>query len=212
LGYPAIEYRSGSGSRGYDWGALAEIGTIDVPSSGELQADFDLSGKLPARIELALKVHGLPGAKANVSVMSTDEQPRNAAIALDKQGLGRSGAFPPGGVHFAVFGPHEEWTWCPKQTWTVASGQTLHLELDAASGAPLAHEEVLVVPDDDIASQRAQHTDQDGRLTLHLEPGRYRIEFGFEKGKDVRSPYTDVVLDWSETSATPQKIAVVKKR
>ncbi|MBK7641770.1 MAG: hypothetical protein IPJ19_01760 [Planctomycetes bacterium] len=103
-------------------------------------------------------------------------------------------------------------------------GQTLHLELDApivegelqlvdaASGAPLAHEELLVVPDEDIAASRVQTTDKDGRLTLHLEPGRYRIEFGFEKGKDVRSPYVDLVLDWSEASATPQKLAVAHKR
>ena len=224
LGYPAIEYRSGSGSRGYDWGALVELGSVDVPSSGELQADFDLAGKLPARIELALKVHGKPGAKSNVCVMSTDEQPRNAAIALDQRGLGRSGAFPPGGVHFAVFGPREEWTWYPKETWTVAGGQTLHLDLDApivegevqlvdaASGTPLAREEVLVVPDEDVASSHVLTTDKDGRFTLHLEPGRYRIEFGFEKGKDVRSPYDDVVLDWSEASATAQEIAVARKR
>jgi len=224
LGYPAIEYRSGSGSRAYDWGALDELGEVEVPTSGELHVEFDLAGKLPARIELDLKVHGKPGANANVSVMSTDEQRRSAAIALDTHGLGRSGAFPPGSVHFAIFGAHEEWTWCPEETWTVTSGETLHVELDApivegevqlvdaAGGTPLARVEVLVVSDNDVASQRALRTDNEGRLHLNLEPGRHRIEFGMQKGKDARSPYADVVLDWSEASSTPQKIAVLRRR
>jgi len=227
LGYPAIEYRSGSGSRAYDWGAQYELGTVEVPARGESHVEFDLAGRLPGRIELELKVHGKPGANSNVSVMSTDELPRKGAIALDGKGMGLSGPLPPGGVRFAVFGARDEWTWSPEETWTVASGETLHLALDApivegvvqlvdvSGGAPLAGKGVFVVPDEDVIDQQVLTTDKDGRLSLFLAPGHYRIKFGLEDGPDgkgARSPYADVVLDWSEASATAQKIEVARTR
>jgi hypothetical protein len=160
-------------------------------------------------------------------VLSADDDPRDAFVDLDSHGRGISGFLPPGKVRLVVSGPREQWYWYPQESWSIPSGETLHIALDApivegtvrlvdaATGMAIARKEVLVGPAGDVAESHLLKTDAEGRITLALVQGRCCIQFCLEDGptgEGVPSPYEDLTFQWNDAPEAGLRLEVPRKR
>lgn len=80
------------------------------------------------------------------------------------------------------------------------------LIVDNDTQTPRAKEPVLILSygnDGKIASKRTYITNEDGKLDLKLERGKYRAEFAYVSGKDL-----DNFLDFEVTNSIPEQLTM----
>jgi hypothetical protein len=181
------------------------LGEVELPEGEVVHAVFD-SASSPGAAEVTVLVDGAPAGGLKVLLVTPGGDDENASAGTDPAGVAHMPAFP-GTYSVRVEDEDGGWSSVDPVPLTVRAGETSTalvplvfvaaelLCVDAASGAPLASQELLLTTPSSTVWTRRQglRTDSGGRLTLRIPTGEYRLA---RAGQSTTTPLT-----WTATGA-----------
>jgi hypothetical protein len=193
------------------------LGPVDVAAGAVTTKELDVRATGPGALDFALLVDGRTAERCEIALTPRTGSFASSVVRTNADGLASSGLLLPGEYGLAITGPGGAWSWAAPEKAEVRSGERAQVTLeidtveaalelaDAAAKAPLAHRRITVQQDSPSAAAAVlrARTDADGRATLLLVPGRYRLSCEPDRGGRA---YAAVELEWTPSGPVPARV------
>lgn len=217
---PPIEIPSGENGSMTTEGMAVSLGVVTLVPDTDTDREFDVRATFPGSVSVRLRVNGVPAPSVIVRIEAEVEGQTAAVISLDARGEGKSGPIPLG-TYRLISGPVDSgWVHQAGPTQITRPGEDVAVQIevqllhgvlrviDQETGTPLAKAQVSLTIDGVQAfpPSAIATTDDQGRATLELPPGRYRVEAGGFPG--FAPAESRVIVDWTSSGPTPPEVRV----
>ncbi len=199
------------------------LGNVDVKDDG-VAHDLDAGTNAPAGARVDVLVDGVPVEGLCVALHRAGSSAPSCDARTGANGVAYVGPLAVGPVHVVVEAADRSWSWCSSEPLALEAGRVATANLSISlvqaelqlledhEGKPLAKRTLTIAP---VVSPvplaaRTLRTDAQGRVSLALVPGAYRIEeaTGFDARGQPRVPaLAGVTIEW--TNAGPEPASVV---
>lgn len=202
-----------------------QLGTLELPAGAELAHEFDLRDKGPGAVAFVLIVEGDAAGGLDLALTQRAQGLPAAVVRTRADGLVETGPMLAGEYGLSITSARSKWTWTAPEPVVVASGKltapTIELSVVAApielvhaeDGTPIAARRIHLLQAEPPASQPSARarTDANGRATLKLVTGRYRLVCEPETprpGQDPEARFAPVDVEWTRSGPDPARVVL----
>jgi hypothetical protein len=202
--------------------ATIDLGRVTIVAGAETKHDFDLRANFPGRIEVTLRVNGMPAPGPVIEVRDEkDSRSIEGAATAGPDGRAATNPLACKSYHLLVRAVDYAWFYLAPASVTVKPGELASTSIDV----PLVEGVLQMLDDNGMAARVVKKmairsedddplrpvatasisTDSDGRLQLKLPPGSYRL---FSGEGFIKPGASSVRFDMTPTGPVPASVEI----